>query len=308
MSRTYSYGRNQVGQFASWGLAVVLAVAGLSLPASAAAQSKKKSSNEPEKKTGTIAEVEKKGKTALLWVAEADGEKFKVQVTTKMKFVVHGTGDSDFFKHPRAFVSSDSVFTANQKYFGKKFTIHLGNTPPAQFEADEDKPEVFHVAGPIVDCDETSFTINAGGDLCKINFEQGAELTVAIVSSEPEHATVGAPVEVEGTTKGGMFHPTAVVVTLDKPLVADEVFAASDNKKTAKGKSAAGKAAKKPAKTDKGEKEEMADTADDAPPKDPFKSGGSDPFGVAKKDPKKKSTPAPTKPKPKKPAETDADN
>ncbi len=136
-------------------------------------------------------------------------------------------------------------------------------------------------------------------------------MSVAIVSSEHEHATVGAPVEVEGTTKGGKFHPTAVVVTLDKPLVADEVFAASETTKK-KGKSAAAsKTTKKAAKTDKGgDKEEMTDAGDDAPPKNPFKSGGSDPFGELSKkgDPKKKSSPTTTKPKPKKPVETDSDN
>jgi hypothetical protein len=306
MSRTSPQRRIQVGQSASWGFAVAMAVAGMSLPAMAAAQSKKKSANEPEKKTGTIAEVEKKGKTAVLTVAEADGEKFEVLVTAKMKFVVHGTGDSGFFKHPRAFVTSDSVFTANRQYFGKKFTIHLGSTPQSHFEQDENNAEVYHVAGPIVDCDDNSFTINAGGDPCKINFEQGADLNVTIVSSEPEHATVGSTVEVEGSTKGGKFHPTAVVVTLDKPLVADEVFAASENtKKSPKGKTSPAKTAKKTTRPDK---EDMADKGDDAPPADPFKTGGSDPFGVGKKDVKKKSAPTPTKPKPKKPAETDPDN
>jgi hypothetical protein len=118
---------------------------------------------------------------------------------------------------------------------------------------------------------------------------------VAVESTEPEHAAVGSEVEVEGTTaKGGKFHATSVVVTLDKPLVANEVFA--HDKKAAKSKSAPTKMAKKPSKTDKGEKGDKGDTGDttdkgDEPPAaDPFNSS-SDPFKVNnKKDSKKKTS------------------
>jgi hypothetical protein len=239
-----------------------------------------------------------------LTVEEADGEKLKVDVTSKMKFMVRGTGDTGFLKHPKAVVSSDSVFSANRQFFGKKFTVHLGNSPAALFEQDENNAEVYHIAGPIVDCDETSFAINVSGEPYKVNFEQGAELSVAIESTDPDHASVGSPVEVEGTTRGGKFHAISVVVNLERPLVADEVFAAGDKKGAKSKTTAASKTAKKPAKTgDKGDNEDMAEKGDDAPAADPLKPGsGADPFGVLnKKDPKKK--PAPVKPKPKKPAE-----
>jgi hypothetical protein len=289
-------------------MAAVLGAGCLLLPALASAQAKKKAANDHEKKTGTISEVEKKGKNATLTVAEADGETFKVDVNSKMKFMVRGTGDSGFLKHPKAVVSSDSVFTANRQFFGKKFTVHLGNSPAAIFEQDEDKADVYHIAGPIVDCDETSFAINVGGEPYKVNFEQGADLSIAIESTDPDHASVGSPVEVEGNTRGGKFHAISVVVNLERPLVADEVFSAGDKKGPKSKTTAASKTAKKPAKSgEKGDKEDMPEKTDDPPATaDPLKPGSNaDPFGVLKdnnkKDPKKK--PAPVKPKPKKPTE-----
>jgi hypothetical protein len=308
MSRSFPHRQTRFRPAGRWVLAAILGAGCIFLPALASAQAKKKAANDHEKRTGKVFEVEKKGKTASLIVEEADGEKLKVDVTSKMKFMVRGTGDSGFLKHPKAVVSSDSVFAANRQFFGKKFTVHLGNSPAALFEQDENNAEVYHIAGPIVDCDETSFAINVAGEPYKVNFEQGAELSVAIESTDPDHASVGSPVEVEGTTRGGKFHATSVVVNLERPLVADEVFAAGDKKGPKSKTTAASKTAKKPAKSgDKGDKEDMPEKTDDTPATaDPLKPGSnSDPFGVLKdnnkKDPKKK--PAPVKPKPKKPTE-----
>jgi hypothetical protein len=297
-------------------VAVAVAAGCLLLPALVSAQSKKKTGADHEKKTGKLASVEKKGKATVLTVEESDGEKLEVLVTSRVKFVVNGTGDADFFKHPKAFVSSDSVFTANRQYFGRKFTIHIGHNSQAKFEPDENNAEVFHIAGPIVDCDESSFTIDVEGQPCKVNFEQGADLTVAIVSSEPEHAVVGSPVEVEGMTRAGKFVPSAVVVNLDRPLTAEEAFGVEGEKKPGKTKTAAGKTTKKTAKTDKadkgdkGSKDDDAGKGDDAPATtDPIKPS-TDPFGVLndnKKGTKKKTT-TPKTPRPKKPTEEEMDN
>ena len=310
MPRTISNRQTQSGHLAVWGLAVVMAAGYLVLPTIAWAQGKsKKGSAEHEKKSGKVAEVEKKGKTSTIKVTEADGETFDVTVTSKTKFVVNGKGDAGFFKHPRAFVSSNSVFTSNRQFFGKKFTIHLGNAPTAMFEPDPDNAEVYHIAGAIVDCDESSFTINTGDGMQKINFEQGADLSVAIESTEPEHAVVGSEVAVEGTTHKGKFLPINVVVTLDKPLVADEVFSASDKKPSGKKSASAAKTTRKPAKTekgDKGDKEEMTENGDENPAGEPIKPG-SDPFGVLKNNTKKK--PPASKSKAKKPVDKgDTDN
>jgi hypothetical protein len=311
MSRFSLHRRNPFAPLCRRLVAVAVAAGCLLLPAFVSAQAKKKAGPDHEKKTGKVAEVEKKGKASILTVEESDGEKFEVLVSGKMKFVVNGTGDAGFFKYPKASVTSDSVFTANRQYFGKKFTIHIGHVPPAMFEPDENNAEVFHIAGPIVDCDDASFTIDVGGQPWKINFEQGADLTVAIVSSEPEHAVVGSPVEVEGATRAGKFHAASVVVNLDRPLVADDLLAAEGEKKPGKSRSTAASKTKKGAKTDKkdkGDKEETADKGDDPPAStDPIKPS-TDPFGVLndKKGPKKKA-PAP-KPKAKKPADGDVDN
>jgi len=308
MPRSFFDRRNQSGHLALWGLAVVAAAGIVFFPTIISAQAKsKKGSADAEKKKGKVAEVEKKGKTSTIKVAESDGETFDVTVAGKTKFIVKGKGDSGFFKYPKAHVSSKSVFISNNQFFGKNFTIYLGNAPAPLFEPEPDEPTVYHIAGTIMDCDESSFTINADGNVQKITFEQGDE-TVTIESTEPEHAVVGSDIVVEGTTRNGKFLPTNVVVTLDKPLVAEEFLSASDKKPAAKTKSAStSKTSKKPAKTDKGDKgdkEEMADKGDENPAGEPIKSS-SDPFGVLKKDAKdtKKKTPA-TKPKAKKPADT----
>jgi len=311
MSRSCVRRWNQFGQLVvrHWtarGLAAAALAGFILLPSLAVAQGKstaaqgksKKTAIEPEKKTGKIADVEKKGRASTLTIEEADGEKFDVMVTGKMKFVVNAKGDTEFFKHPRTFVSSDSIVYSNNKFFGKKFTVHLGNTPAAVVEPDPDNAEVYNIAGPIVDSDETSFTITANGSPYKVNFEQGAAVDVAVESTEPEHAAVGSAIEVEGNSRGGKFHPTSVVVTLEKPLVAEEVFAAEKKpgKKSAKATKKSTKIGDKTAKDDKGDAAEKTDD----PSGEPLKPA-SDPFGVLdKKDAKKK--PSGTKPK-KKPAE-----
>jgi hypothetical protein len=258
---------------------------------------------EAEKKTGKIAEIEKKGKAATLTIEEADGEKFDVQLTPKSpRFVVNGKGDVGFFKHPNIFVSSESIVrnAGNNYLFGSKFTIHLGAKSPAQrFEQDAVNPAIFHIAGPVIDCAEDSFSVDGVDGQFKVGFEQGVVPEITIESTEPEHATVGAEVEVEGVTRAGKFIPSSVVVTLDRPLVADELLG---HDKKGKSKTAAGKtASKKTAKGDKADK--SADkTGDESPAADPFKQS-ADPFGLNdKKDAKKGKAAPPAKKDNKKPA------
>jgi len=280
-------------------------------PVPAQTSKSKKSAPELEKKSGKISEIEKKGKAATLTIEEADGEKFDVQLTPKSpRFVVNGKGDIGFFKHANVFVSSESVVrnAGNNYLFGNKFTIHIGGKPPVQrFEQDPTNPAIYHIAGPVVDCSEESFTFDGGDSPYKVGFEQGVVPEITIESTEPEHATVGAEVEVEGVTRGGKFLPSSVVVTLDRPLVADEVFG---HDKKAKSKAAASKAAtKKNAKTDKADK--SGDKSGDDPTATDSPKPAADPFGVLgdnKKDTKKGKTAPPPK-KDKKPAsDTDSGN
>jgi hypothetical protein len=280
------------------------------LPALAWAQgAKSKRGAEPEKKSGTVAEVKKKGKAATLTVEQSDGEKFDVDVTAKTSFMVKGRGDAAFFKHPNVSVSADNVVMnqGNKYLFGRKFTVHLGNRPPAErFEPDPTNPSVYLIGGPVVGCAEDSFTFEADGATPTVHFEQGVVPEILVESTEFEHAAVGSPVEIEGTTRGSKFHPTAILVTLEKPMVADEVFAG--DKKSAKSKHGS-KASKKNSKADKDKdkSDKSADTGDDAKGGDPFKKDASDPFGVSKdKKDSKKGKSAPQK-KDKKPAD-DSDN
>jgi hypothetical protein len=290
MPRLFVLHRLCTGLVILWGAAFACCAC---LPSAASAQgAKSKKGADSTKKTGKVAEVEKKGKTATLTIEESDGEKFDVLVTAKTNFIVNGKGDVSFFTHGSMFVSSDEVVRnpANNYLHGKKFTIYLGGKGPGErVEPDPLNPEVCKIAGTVINADEESFTFEAQGTPYKVGFDTGG-VDISVESTDPEHAAVGSPVEVEGTTRSGKFHPTAIVVTLDKPMSASEVFAAGD-KKSAKGKAGAKTAGKKTtAKTDKGG-DKSADKGDDDKGK-----GSADPFGVldggsGKKDAKKGKTP-----------------
>ena len=292
MPRLNTYRRKCTGLVVAWGMALASC---LCLPAGASAQgSKSKKGADSEHKTGTVASVKKTGKTATLTIEESDGEKMDILITAKTNFLIKGRGDATFFKHANVFVSADDIVrnAGNNYLFGKKFTIHLGNKPPAEmFGPDQTNPSLFHIAGPVVDCAEDSFTFEAGGTTYKVGFEQNVVPDISVESTEPEHAAVGAAVEVEGTAnKAGKFNPTAIVVTLDKPMVADDVFAGSDKKSAKSKNSTTSKSAKKTAKNDKSDKDKAdktADKGDDAATAEPLKPGSSDPFGVLKDGDKK---------------------
>jgi hypothetical protein len=287
MPRLSDLCRNRVGCVFLWS-AVVACCACLPLRASAQGAKSKKGAADVEKKTGTISHVEKKGKNATITVEESDGEKFDVPVNAKTNFVVHGKGDISFFKHGSMFVSAEQVVfnEANNYRHGNKFKIYLGGKGPGEVvEQDPISPQVYKIAGTVVDADDESFTFEAEGTPYKVAFDP-AGVDVSFESTDPDHAAVGAAVEVEGATRAGKFHPTAIVVTLDKPMSASEAFAAGDKK--SKSKTASSKTKKGTSKTDKGA-DKSADKGDDGGDKG---KGNSDPFNVlgsgdSKKDAKK---------------------
>jgi hypothetical protein len=226
-----------------------------------------------EKKTGTIASVDKKGKTTTITVEESDGEKFDVQINAKTNFVVHGVGDVTYFKHGPMYVSAENVLrnTANNYLSAKKFKLHLGGrTPGDVMEADPVNPDVFRIGGTVVDSDDKGVAVEVQGERYEIAFE-GESPGVTFDSTEPEHAVVGSAIEVEGATKAGKFLASSIVVTPEKPLSADEAFGSGD-KKPVKSKT---KTAKKTAsKTDKTGDKSTDDSADKP------KTNSADPFNV----------------------------
>ncbi|MBS0262355.1 MAG: hypothetical protein JSS02_10430 [Planctomycetes bacterium] len=272
-------------------------LSGLILTGTASAQGNKaKKGTAEEKKTGTIAKVEKKGKTAQITIEDGDGEKYDVQVTTKTNFVVHGVGDVSYFRHGAMFVSADNVLRnpANNYLSAKKFKIFLGGKGPGDaMEADPVNPDVYKIAGAVIDADDNGITVEAEGTHYQIAFE-GESPAVTFESTEPEHAVVGSTVEVEGVTKAGKFHPNSISVTLDKPLSANDAFASGDKKAP---KSKAKTAKKTPTKADRGGDKPTEDGGENAKTNsaDPFNVLGGGEGGDSKKDSKKgdkaKSTP-----------------
>lgn len=250
-------------------LAILLTVGFSPSIVSAQGAKSKKAAPEAEKKTGKIASVEKKGKAATLTIELEDGGKLEVLVTAKLPFSVSGPGDAGYLQ-PKVFISSDSVIMSNNELFGRQFTVHLGNNPPPQAKKDA-TADVYHVCGQIVSADNESMTVNFGtAGTKKVSFEQGANLTVAVQSTDPDLAAEGAAVEVEGTTRGAKFLPSKVSVTLEKMPAAEEVFAG--DKKGAKAKATA---TAKPSATPK----KSGKTSKDEPSGDPI-GKASDPFGV----------------------------
>src|SRR5260370_19805458 len=189
--------RIRYGQWVKGIVAAATLAALLCLPTLVVAQASKSKKAAPhaEKKSGKIAKVDSKGKSSALTVEEADGETFDMLVTAKMKnFLIKGDADAGFLKHRDVVVSSDSVVMSNMQLFGKKFTVHLGHAPEAVCEPDPNNPEVYRIAGPIIDGDDTSFTIHVGGSPYKVSFEKGLAPEIAVESTEPENARGGAKV------------------------------------------------------------------------------------------------------------------
>jgi hypothetical protein len=157
---------------------------------------------------------------------------------------------------------------SNGELFGRKFNVYAAEMiRPGLFSRDPKNQEVWHICGQVVAVDATSVTLNYGGSIKKINFEQGDELDVTVHTQDAHLVVEGSAVELEGNTRAGRFLTNRVAVTLDKPLTADDLAGPADRKE-AKTKSAPGAKSRKPGK-------EHSDEPDKAP-----RAKENDPFGV----------------------------
>lgn len=250
---------------------LVLALSCL-VPIMASAQgtkSRKTGSSGPEKITGKVASVEKKGRAAKLTVEKDDGEKLELNVTPKTALSVVGKGDADCLR-ANQMVSAEATLS-NGKLFGSAFTVFVGSQPQPKFQQDPNSPMSYEVCGQVTDADKESVTLDFGGDVGvkKVLFE-AAGIVVTVNSADAGLATEGAPVEMEGNIRAGKFLPTKITVTLDKGLTADEVYSTTKTKAVTK------KTAAKPART------KVAKSTEDAPADEPA-GEAADPFGVIKK-------------------------
>jgi hypothetical protein len=259
---------------------VSVAVAGwLAMGAPAVAQvgkATKKTAPEAEKVAGKVTEVQRKGRLVTLVIDRDDGGQLEIPITSRMAFSVSAKGDQEFLQ-PRVGISSDKLFVANNELFGKEFSIHLPNPPGAYLRPEMGNPEAYHISGMIVAADAQSVTVNVGPAARpqKVTFEQGAEISITVISSDPALVEEGSAVEIEGNTRGTKFLPTRVAVTLADPLTVDDVMGDKKGSKTTKTTKTAGSA--KTSKSAKGAKDDTTT---------------SDPFGVLGKKDDKDSKPA----------------
>ncbi|MGQ0637130.1 MAG: hypothetical protein ACT4QC_21185 [Planctomycetaceae bacterium] len=228
----------------------------------------KKGPAEAERVVGKISSLERKGKTVTLTVAKEAGGSLDVLLTPKLRPEITAKGDASLFQQGRL-VASDSLVMSNGELFGRKFSVYLSEAPREPlFSKDPQNEGVWHLCGQVVAVEPASITLNYGGSIKKVSFEQGGELEVTAYTQDAELIVEGSAVELEGNARAGRFITQRVAVTRDKPLTADELAGAND-KKGAKTKAAPAARGGRKAGKDRNE-----DSEAEPPPQ------GNDPFGV----------------------------
>lgn len=252
------------GRESVWG---VTAMACSLLMCSIAGAQGTKSKRGSEHVTGKVTSVEKKGRAAKLIIQREEGdEPLEILVTTKTPFTIVAPGDAEFLR-PGQIISSELAFSNNQ-FFAHDITVYHGHQQlPPLFRRDPQNPQVVLIRGVITAAEDEALLVNAGGPK-KITIEAGAVITVH--SNDTDLVPEGAAVELEGTQRGTRFLPTKITVTLDKPLVADEVF---DESRGRKGKA--------DDDDDKSSRRKKGKSKLDKPKGDPV-GETADPFGLSK--------------------------
>jgi hypothetical protein len=250
-------------------------LAALFLSSSALGQgAKSRKGSEHETLSGTVTHVEKKGKTVTLSIETEDGRTIPVLVSPRLKLSITGPGDLSLIQ-PRGIVSSEKIVKSNNELFGHEFIryVGVGNAPFPGLKQKQGAADWYQICGVVASIDDKSVTLNLGpaGGMKKVSFEEGMELEVTVNANDPDLVAVGSKVELEGITRGTRFTPSKLTVTLEKPLTADDLQAAGNDKKSSKAKASSARGGKKAGKSKTGE---PADASADTP---------ADPFGVLEK-------------------------
>jgi hypothetical protein len=188
-----------------------------------------------ETKTGTVVEVQEKGRGRLL-VVEIDGKQQNVPVTPKLELKVIAPGDKGFVR-PGQFLTASATMS-NDKLFISSLTIHpqrRGQKPPVGKitkapAAVGESQMAYDVAGLIVGTqpnkdfpDHVDVALKTTGQSYPVMLEPN--LTVTVSSGDPERIPANAPAEFEVTElRGGRINVAGITVRLETPLTAAEYF------------------------------------------------------------------------------------
>jgi hypothetical protein len=217
-----------------------------------------------ETKSGTVVEVQKKGRARTLVVDDSTGQRHEFVITPKVVLEVTAPGDAGFVQAGQIFSARGTM--SNQKVFVKELTI--GVVPPRTRKVVAGKiekapamtgqsTESYLVSGSIVgtqpDPDYKDYRLvglNLRGAAPPIMLEPG--FTVTVSSSDPDLIVAGAPVDLElAPLRGGKFTLVKAIVKLQEPLSSETLLG--------KGKPAA----------DKSDKAPDSEPVDDAKPEKP---------------------------------------
>jgi hypothetical protein len=186
-------------------------------------------------KTGTIIEVQTKGRGRLL-VVEIDGKQQNVPVTPKLNLKIVAAGDKGFVR-PGQFLTASATMS-NDKLFISSLTIHpqrRGQKPPvgkiAKLPAEPGQSQMaYDVSGLIVATqankdypDHIDVALKTSGQSPPVMLEPN--LTVTVSSGDPEKIPANAAAEFEvAELRGGRVNVLGITIRLDTPFVAAEYF------------------------------------------------------------------------------------
>jgi hypothetical protein len=196
----------------------------------------------PPTKTGTLREVQTKGKIATLVIdLDEGGDPLEIKLTPLINFSVATSGDAGFVA-PGQIMTSTGVLT-QEKVFLTDITIHLlpkakrpatGKIQKAPDLMEGQSVNTYQVSGPILSVgpaegypDYTQVGVKIAGRAPLVWLEK--DYKVWVNSTDSAHAPAGAKVTVTGKLlAGGRFNPTAVKVQREEPLNSAEVLGSGD--------------------------------------------------------------------------------
>jgi hypothetical protein len=189
-----------------------------------------------ETKTGTITEVQGKGRVRTL-VVDMDGKSEKVPVTAKVALEIIASGDAGFVR-PEQFLSATATMS-NDRLFAKELTIRAlrkgQKAPDGEIKQPEaafgESKNAYEVSGMITgvqpDPDfpdhQLVMLMTADGSETPVMLEPGYSVTV--IASDPAKIPANTEAELKiATLRGGKTSVVRVTVRLNDSLQAAEYF------------------------------------------------------------------------------------